>query len=100
MGKLVDIGRQVDVGRYVERGRREREKFLGLWPWAAHKNIKILFLKKSVLSLQETTFQFCKKSQSKKTVQMYFQRPKTSYGKKKKSKYKIAFDARQVSLFC
>jgi len=29
---------------------------------------------------------------------MYFQRPRASYGKKKKSKYKIAFDTRQVCL--
>ena len=45
------------------------------------------------LGIQETTFQFCKTSQSKKTVQMHLQNQPKS-GKKKKSKYKITPDLR------
>lgn len=40
------------------------------------------------LGIKETSFQFCKTSQSKKIVQIYLQNQKPS-GKKKKSKYKI-----------
>ena len=42
------------------------------------------------LGIQETTFQFCKTSQAKKTVQMYYQKPAAFSSKKKKaSKLKI-----------
>ena len=50
------------------------------------------------LGLQETTFQFCKTSQAKKTVQMYFQKQMLP-GKKKKSKYKMSQDFRQNEPF-
>ena len=44
------------------------------------------------LGIQETTFQFCKTSQAKKTVQMYFQKPLAI--SKKKMKKKIIQDYR------
>lgn len=47
------------------------------------------------IGIQETTFQFCKTSQAKKTVQMYFQKPALLSGKKKKaSKLKLIQDYR------
>jgi len=50
------------------------------------------------LGIQGTTFQFSKTSQSKKTVQIYLQQ-KSFFGKKKKSKYKIAPDSRSTEPF-
>ena len=41
------------------------------------------------VGIQETTFQFCKTSQAKKTVQMYYQKPLAQSTKKKKNKMKI-----------
>ena len=47
------------------------------------------------VGIQETTFQFCKTSQAKKTVQMYFQKPAALTNKKKKaSKLKMIQDYR------
>jgi hypothetical protein len=52
------------------------------------------------LGLHETTFQFCKTSQSKKTVQMYFQKPAAMSNKKKKAnKLKKIHDYRQNEPF-
>ena len=51
------------------------------------------------LGIKGTNFQFCKTSQSKKTVQVFLQNQKHSSGKKKKSKYKIAPDLRQNEPF-
>ena len=51
------------------------------------------------LGIKETTFQFCKTSQSKKTVQVFLQNQKHLAGKKKKSKYKITPDLRQNEPF-
>ena len=46
------------------------------------------------LGIQETTFQFCKTSQAKKTVQMYFQKPLALTNKKKKKMKMINQDYR------
>ena len=52
------------------------------------------------LGIKDTTFQFCKTSQSKKTVQMFVQNPRRNQsGKKKKGKYKLKPDFRQNEPF-
>ncbi|XP_040563283.1 bridge-like lipid transfer protein family member 1 [Lepeophtheirus salmonis] len=51
------------------------------------------------LGIKETNFQFCKASQSKKTVQMFIQKKGSLSNKKKKSKYKIKEDFRQNEPF-
>ena len=53
------------------------------------------------LSLKETTFQLCKTSQSKKTIQVYLQKQRAISGKKRgaNKKQKFSSDARQNEPF-
>ena len=53
------------------------------------------------LSLKETTFQLCKTSQSKKTIQVYLQKQRAISGKKRgaNKKHKFSSDTRQNEPF-